>query len=151
MATALLTIAEISRTLTIPESTLRYRAKLFRDFLPTKGTGRKKRFCPECIERFSYISSQFDKGLVADDIRRELEEKYDEEVVAEVSESKANPSKDTTLSKQNVSISFEIKELIVPMMKVIENQELIISELRKQNKLIGQDPVKKGFLQRLFG
>jgi DNA-binding transcriptional MerR regulator len=151
MATALLTIAEISRTLSIPESTLRYRAKLFRDFLPTKGTGRKKRFCQECIERFSYISTQFDKGLVAEDIRRELEEQYDEEVVAEVTDAKSKPSKDLSLSKQEVSMSFEIKELIVPMMKVIENQEVIIAELRKQNQLIGQGPVKKGFLQKLFG
>lgn len=159
----LYTIASISRSLSIPESTLRYRAKLFRDFLPTKGTGRRRRFSELCMERFSTIDDFFNKGMIAEDIRAELEEKYETEVEAEVAEDKDTRSekqevrsekKDTKSNSKEIMLdgmTFEIKELIMPMVKIVENQEIIISELRKQNRMLAASTPKRKGLFRIFG
>ncbi len=151
------TIASISRHLSIPESTLRYRAKMFKDFLPVKGVGRKKRFLESSIERFSYMDEMFNKGLIADDIRVKLADKYDSQVEAEVAEPKTvkKTKKTTTSNSKEIAapeMMFEVQEFIMPMVKVIENQEVIISELRKQNKMLEVSTTKKkGFFARLFG
>ena len=151
----LYTIASISRELSIPESTLRYRAKMFKEYLPLRGAGRKKRFLEEAIERFSFIDELFNRGLVAEDIRVELSDKYDSEVEALVDENKGKRTKTVQQeSEKTVAIAdmmVELKEFLVPMIKVIENQEVIISELRKQNKLLALAPAsKKGFWNRIF-
>jgi len=146
------TIANISRNLSIPESTLRYRAKLFKNFLPVKGTGRKKRFLEPSIERFEYMDTLFNKGMVADDIRVKLSEKYDSEIEAEVSDIKTKKKTTKKTESQSVVNMAEIQDFLVPMIKVIENQEIIISELKKQNKMLALAPAgKKGFWGKIFG
>ncbi len=163
----LLTIAEISRNLSVPESTLRYRAKLFGEYLLTKGTGRKKRFMESAVERFAFIDELFNKGLIAEDVRSKLSEKYDTEYEGEVSETKKSNKNSSTPERKKISIdngetkeiampgmTFEIQELLMPMIKVIENQEMIISELRKQNQMLATLPAKqvqKGWIERIFG
>lgn len=147
----LLTIASISRELSIPESTLRYRAKMFKDFLPIKGTGRKKRFYEACLDRFAFIDECFNKGMVADDIRGELEGKYVQEVVAEVAGSKGKVEakvKENSLATNELVV--EMKEIIAPLMKVIQNQEVIIQELKKQNEMLLEAPKKQGFFAKIF-
>ncbi len=46
----LLTIAEIARHLSLPESTARYYCKRFSAFIPSSGEGRRKRFRPETLD-----------------------------------------------------------------------------------------------------
>jgi len=147
----LFTIASISKELSIPESTLRYRAKMFKEFLPVKGEGRKKRFLKACLERFDYINEMFNKGMITDDIRVKLAEKHDDRMgeVTEFKKSSATTTKEVV--KKSDSIQLEVKELIVPILRVLENQETIIQELKKQNKLLVASPQKKSFLQRVFG
>ncbi|MGI6169867.1 MAG: MerR family transcriptional regulator [Christensenellales bacterium] len=50
MSKRLLTIADMSRELNIPESTLRSWRDRFQGFIPTTGTGRKKRYKPEAVD-----------------------------------------------------------------------------------------------------
>ena len=51
-----------------------------------------------------------------------------------------------------MDIVLEMKKLFVPMVKVIENQEIIITELKRQNKLLALAPAdKKGVWRRIFG
>lgn len=162
----LFTIAEISRKLSIPESTLRYRAKLFSEYLLTKGTGRKKRFVEDAIQRFAFIDELFNKGLIAEDVRAKLAEKYDTEYEGEVAETKKTSKHPSTNVRKKISLdgeetkeialpgmTFEVQELLMPMIKIIENQEMMISELRKQNQMLAALPEKqtqKGWLGRLF-
>jgi len=144
-----LTIAEISRRTDIPESTLRYRSKLFKKYSPTVGRGRKKRFEECCVERFKLIDKLFTEGLKTEDISIDLEKKYGPEVILETSTLKGiNKISISKSSKQTKSSSIDI-ELLAPILKVIENQEIIINELRIQNKML-KAPKRKGVLSRIF-
>ena len=154
--TKLFTIATISRELSIPESTLRYRAKMFKDFLPVEGSGRKKRFLEDAVSRFSYIDDLFNKGLSADDIRHQLEDRFEAKITPELHQKKVS-RETSSVSPSSKEIDFDVKELLVPILKVIENQENIINELKRQNEMFRNSGIleapkeeKKGFFARLF-
>lgn len=72
----LLSIAEISRLLEVPESTLHYWKNRFAQYLPSTGCNRQKRFKSEAIEIFKIISSMLKQGHTAEDVMAELSRKY---------------------------------------------------------------------------
>lgn len=66
----LLTIAELARTLDLPESTTRYYCNRFADHLPSVGEGRRRRFKPETLEILRTIAETMrrDKNAFAVDL-----------------------------------------------------------------------------------
>lgn len=57
-----LSIREISRRIDVPESTLRYYRKLFSAFIPTVGSGRRRRHPEAALGVFERISEAFAAG-----------------------------------------------------------------------------------------
>jgi len=137
------TIAEISRQTDIPESTLRYRTKLFKKYIPTIGKGRRRKFDTPSVEIFRFIDTCFADGMQTDNIVLELEKKYGPEVIIEPTKTKKSITKS---NKKKLDIEIEI---MTPILKVIENQEIIIHELRVQNKML-KAPKKTGVFRKLF-
>ncbi|WP_291329648.1 MerR family transcriptional regulator [Desulfovibrio sp. UCD-KL4C] len=86
----LLSIAEISRSLEVPESTLHYWKNRFAQYLPSTGRNRQKRFKPEAVEIFSLIASMLKQGHTAEDVMVDLSRKYPVNVAIE------QPSQDMT-------------------------------------------------------
>ncbi|WP_320171965.1 MerR family transcriptional regulator [Maridesulfovibrio sp.] len=72
----LLSIAEISRLLEVPESTLHYWKNRFAQYLPSSGHNRQKRFRPEALEAFRLISAMLKQGHTAEDVMAELSRRY---------------------------------------------------------------------------
>ncbi|SMF36306.1 MerR family transcriptional regulator [Desulfovibrio gilichinskyi] len=79
----LLSIAEISRLLEVPESTLHYWKNRFAQYLPSTGRNRQKRFKPEAVEIFSLIASMLKQGHTAEDVMADLSRKYPVNVAIE--------------------------------------------------------------------
>ncbi|OEU66815.1 MAG: MerR family transcriptional regulator [Desulfovibrio sp. S3730MH75] len=79
----LLSIAEISRLLEVPESTLHYWKNRFAQYLPSTGRNRQKRFKPEAVEMFSLIAAMLKQGHTAEDVMAELSKKYPVNVAIE--------------------------------------------------------------------
>lgn len=67
---SLLTIAELSRSLELPESTTRYYCNRFAAHLPSVGEGRRRRFRPEAFEKLRTIAETMrrDKNAYAVDL-----------------------------------------------------------------------------------
>ncbi len=86
----LLSIAEISRLLEVPESTLHYWKNRFAQYLPSTGRNRQKRFKPEAVEIFSQIASMLKQGHTTEDVMADLSRKYPVNVAIE------QPSPDIT-------------------------------------------------------
>ena len=72
----LLSIAEISRLLEVPESTLHYWKNRFAQYLPSTGRNRQKRFKSEAVEIFKIIATMLKQGHTAEDVMAELSRKY---------------------------------------------------------------------------
>lgn len=72
----LLTIAELARTLDLPESTTRYYCNRFADHLASVGEGRRRRYKPEALEKLRTIAQTMrrDKNAYAVDLALRNEE-----------------------------------------------------------------------------
>jgi DNA-binding transcriptional MerR regulator len=72
----LLSVAEIARRLSVPESTVHYWKNRFAQHLPSAGTGRQKRFRPEAVEVFRVIAEMFSTGHSAQDVMEALSKSF---------------------------------------------------------------------------
>lgn len=68
----LLSVAEIARRLSVPESTVHYWKNRFAQHLPSAGTGRQKRFREGAVEVFRVIAEMFSTGHSAQDVMEVL-------------------------------------------------------------------------------
>ncbi|MDR1777414.1 MAG: MerR family transcriptional regulator [Desulfovibrio sp.] len=64
-AEGLLSIADIARHFSLPESTTRYYCKRFSQFIPSVGEGRRRRYRPETLEVIAAILDQMQKSRTA--------------------------------------------------------------------------------------
>lgn len=71
-----LTLADIARKLKLPESTVRYRAKLFDEYLPYFEQGKTKFYADHALEIFQRISEWFSEGLHRTEIQERLAQEY---------------------------------------------------------------------------
>ncbi|WP_028573714.1 MerR family transcriptional regulator [Desulfonatronovibrio hydrogenovorans] len=76
MADDLLTIKEIARRINLPESNVRYYRDKFQSYLPSVGSGRRKRFLPAAMDVFEKIAQGLEQGLSSEQIQAVLEEKF---------------------------------------------------------------------------
>lgn len=76
MSQDLLTIKEIARRLSQPESNIRYYRDRFDKFLPSVGEGRKKRFTPEALEVFRAIVEELGRNMSSQEIEQELARRF---------------------------------------------------------------------------
>jgi len=101
----LLSIAEISRLLEVPESTLHYWKNRFAQYLPSTGRSRQKRFKSEAIEVFRLIASLLKQGHTAEDVMAELSKKYPVNVTIDQNgpvENTAQPATPAQMQQMNL-------------------------------------------------
>jgi len=98
----LLSIAEISRLLEVPESTLHYWKNRFAQYLPSTGRNRQKRFKSEAVEIFKIISTMLKQGHTAEDVMAELSRKYP--VNASIDTQETQPSATVPVQMQQANL-----------------------------------------------
>ncbi len=76
MSENLLTIREIARRLDLPESNIRYYRDKFEKYLPSVGSGRKKRFKPEAMDIFEAIVQGLNQNLSSSEIEDGLARQF---------------------------------------------------------------------------
>lgn len=76
MSEELLSGSAIAKRLGLPDSTARYYAAKFADFLPTAGTGRRRRYRAESLEVLRFVADQFREGVSSELIEAALVERF---------------------------------------------------------------------------
>lgn len=82
IADSLLSIADISRHFSLPESTTRYYCKRFSSFIPSVGEGRRRRYRRETLEVISAILEQMQKSRTAAAVEDALNARFARNAVA---------------------------------------------------------------------
>ena len=82
VAESLLSIADISRHFSLPESTTRYYCKRFAQFIPSVGDGRRRRYRRETLEVISAILEQMQKSRTAAAVEDALNARFPRNAVA---------------------------------------------------------------------
>ena len=78
----LLSIADISRHFSLPESTTRYYCKRFSLYIPSVGDGRRKRYRRETLDVISIILEHMEKSRTASAVEEALQERFPSNAVA---------------------------------------------------------------------
>lgn len=79
---SLLSIADISRHFSLPESTTRYYCKRFAAFIPSVGEGRRRRFRPETLDVIAAILDQMQKSRTAAAVEDILQSRFPRNALA---------------------------------------------------------------------
>lgn len=130
-----LTLADIARELKLPESTVRYRAKLFDEYLPYFEQGKTKFYAERALEIFQRISEWFSEGLDRTAIQERLAQEYP--MALEVSEFPMPQQVHTQ----------ELPGLLGQLMR--DFHELVQGQNRRLERLEGEDQRVERLTQRL--
>ena len=79
---SLLSIADISRHFSLPESTTRYYCKRFAAFIPSVGEGRRRRYRKETLEVIAAILEEMQKSRTAAAVETALEARFPRNALA---------------------------------------------------------------------
>ena len=82
VAESLLSIADISRHFSLPESTTRYYCKRFAQFIPSVGDGRRRRYRRETLEVISAVLEQMQKSRTAAAVEDALNARFPRNALA---------------------------------------------------------------------
>ena len=82
VAESLLSIADISRHFSLPESTTRYYCKRFAQFIPSVGDGRRRRYRRETLEVIAAVLEQMQKSRTAAAVEDALNARFPRNAVA---------------------------------------------------------------------
>lgn len=96
----LLSIADISRHFSLPESTTRYYCKRFSGFIPSVGEGRRRRYRPETLDVIAVILDQMQKSRTAAAVEDALHARFPQNALALAEATPATPADDTRLGQQ---------------------------------------------------
>lgn len=78
----LLSLADISRHFSLPESTTRYYCKRFAAFIPSVGEGRRRRYRPETLEVIAAILEQMQISRTAAAVENTLQARFPRNALA---------------------------------------------------------------------
>lgn len=92
---SLLSIADISRHFSLPESTTRYYCKRFAAFIPSVGEGRRRRYRKETLEVIAAILEEMQKSRTAAAVETALDARFPRNALA-LSNEQGAPSVVTT-------------------------------------------------------
>lgn len=79
---SLMSIADISRHFSLPESTTRYYCKRFAAFIPSVGEGRRRRYRKETLEVVAAILEEMQKSRTAAAVETALESRFPRNALA---------------------------------------------------------------------
>lgn len=88
---SLLSIADISRHFSLPESTTRYYCKRFSAFIPSVGEGRRRRYRGETLEIIAAILEEMQKSRTAAAVETALEARFPRNALALSNEGACQP------------------------------------------------------------
>lgn len=136
----LLTAAQIAKKLNLPESTMRYYRDRFTEYIPTTSEGRSRRYRPEALEVFRFISDRLRTGMPAGVLEAELRPRFQVEI--EVDPQTAGPQPDSSSNAtamvpapaflEIMSRVGAAAESVSELPEVIERQSQEIAGLRQQ-------------------
>lgn len=125
-----LTIAEIAKRLNIPESTARFYRDRYEMFIPTVGSGRKKRYRPEALEVLRYVAEASKRNEAQQDVEYALSRMFainaDPEPTAAVTAAPQQPG--VMVSAEQMAAAFG---QIAAALETMAIQKEEIAELQK--------------------
>jgi DNA-binding transcriptional MerR regulator len=127
----LLSIADISRHFSLPESTTRYYCKRFAAFIPGVGEGRRRRYRPETLEVISAVLEQMQKSRTAIAVEDALQARFPRNALA-ISKADRHPA--TRMSPEQSAPAF----LPASALHLLERQTMALESISQVIRLVAE-------------
>lgn len=107
----LLSIADISRHFSLPESTTRYYLKRFASYIPSVGEGRRRRFRPETLDIITAILEEMKQSRTAQAVEEALAVRFPRNAVAVMR------NQEITQGNDSSAVSSMIPQVLISMLE----------------------------------
>jgi DNA-binding transcriptional MerR regulator len=155
----LLTLRELGVQLDLPESTVRYYRDAFLDFIPSVGTGRRRRYPPQAVLVLRRIAASYAAGRARAEIVGSLQQ--DAPGGTAVALKKAQPTTPRSMEdvtnldllaaildgeREQRDALWQMAKEIVRLTEVLERQDGVLTEIADQAGVIvaGRQPLSLG-------
>ncbi len=128
----LLTATQIAEKINRPPTTVRDWGVKYKDYLPRKQKGRFFMYSELATEIFKRISELHSSGLTTEQVRETLEREQGKLQDGDL----IDDNETTTTGGNSLVISQQYQTTITSLFKLYERQEIVISLLTEQNKLL---------------
>lgn len=95
-------ITELAQLTDMPESTVRYNIKTFAEYFPAVGSGRNRRYKPECLDTLRLIAEQRSRNISAEHIKALLNQSP--QVTQELTETVARNTATTQQTSEHAMV-----------------------------------------------
>jgi DNA-binding transcriptional MerR regulator len=137
----LLTLAAVAERLRLPESTVRYHAKKFSQFIPTSGDGRQRRYRPEAVEILRTVAEMLKHNQTATEVMEYLQRNYpiNMRVDSEGELSATTKPQPTATKQQQPDLPVNLRDFLEMHMEMVkqsvDKDRLIIDQQKEINRL----------------
>jgi len=154
----LMTLAAIAERLRLPESTVRYHAKRFTQFIPTIGDGRQRKYRPESVEILRTVAEMLKHNQTVTEVTEHLKKSYPVNtwVDGEDELSTTTKSQPPTTKQQQSDLPVNLRDFLEMHMEIvkqsIDKDKVIASQqtaLEMREKEIASLQAEVERLQRL--
>jgi DNA-binding transcriptional MerR regulator len=123
------TVAELSKLIDIPESTVRYYRDKFPQYFPCSGEGRKRRYSSQIADVLRIIAEESKRSSSAEDIENRLSIEF-----SAIYEVKEDNAVNTAVQQQQLNLTvFGVIKDISSNLETIVNK---LTAVEKQNEII---------------
>ncbi len=119
-----LTIAEIARALSLPESTVRYYRDRFAGYVPSQGQGRSRRYEPAALDVLRSIADAMRSNVPQEEIEQRLAASYP--LTVDTDESITRPQQQSAATQQQSAAAFAslvgqaVEHAVAPLERELE-------------------------------
>ncbi len=119
-----LTIAEIARALSLPESTVRYYRDRFAGYVPSQGQGRSRRYEPAALEVLRSIADAMRSNVPQEEIEQRLAASYP--LTVDADKSITRPQQQSAATQQQSAAAFAalvgqaVEHAVAPLERELE-------------------------------
>lgn len=119
-----LTIAEIARALSLPESTVRYYRDRFAGYVPSQGQGRSRRYEPAALEVLRAIADAMRSNVPQEEIEQRLAASYP--LTVDADKSITRPQQQSAATQQQSAAAFAtligqaVEHAVAPLERELE-------------------------------
>jgi DNA-binding transcriptional MerR regulator len=133
----LLTIKDLAEELGAPESTVRHWRDQFKEFLPSVGEGKKKRYRKSAIEVLRFAKGLFDRNETATEIREALSREYPRNVNTVAEDNRKTSTtphpQNRNLEGQEIAAQF-VDQLLERVQGILQEQNRRMESLEADNR-----------------
>lgn len=132
----LFTLRDIAQETGLPESTIRYYRDAFAQYLPTVGTGRRRRYPPDAVATLRLIALWYQEGRSRESIEHELSGLHPPEIHERPPQ--ARPRSDTRTADEGAAVKLSTPDVLASLLEGERDRRQVMWQMAREMVRLGE-------------